>query len=56
MCLYPVNDIRERITPTRAEKVVARIFGGFLWETEYLIHDRDPLFTRAFGGILESRG
>jgi putative transposase len=27
---------------------------GFLRETEYLIHDRDPLFTRAFGEILKS--
>ena len=29
---------------------------GFLNETRYLIHDRDPLFTRAFREILKSSG
>ncbi len=29
---------------------------GFLKETRYLIHDRDPLFTRAFREILKSSG
>jgi transposase InsO family protein len=29
---------------------------GFLNKTRYLIHDRDPLFTRAFGQILKPSG
>ena len=29
---------------------------GFLKEARYLIHDRDPLFTRAFREILKSSG
>jgi putative transposase len=29
---------------------------GFLRSATYLIHDRDPLFTAAFRGILEDRG
>ena len=29
---------------------------GFLRNKSYLIHDRDPLFTRRFAGILESGG
>ena len=29
---------------------------GFLRSAKYLIHDRDPLFTEAFLGILEGRG
>jgi len=29
---------------------------GFLRRTRHLIHDRDPLFTRAFGEILKSSG
>jgi transposase InsO family protein len=30
--------------------------GGFLMRSRYLIHDRDPLFTQAFGSILRSPG
>ena len=30
--------------------------GGFLKEARYLIHDRDPLFTRAFRESLRSSG
>ena len=29
---------------------------GFLRDKRYLIHDRDPLFTRRFVGILEAMG
>ncbi len=29
---------------------------GFLNETRYLIHDRDPLFTKAFKELLKSSG
>ena len=29
---------------------------GFLNEARYLIHDRDPLFTKSFGAILKSSG
>ena len=29
---------------------------GFLKKTKYLIHDRDPLYTRAFADILASGG
>ena len=29
---------------------------GFLREAKYLIHDRDPLFTEVFEGILRERG
>ncbi len=29
---------------------------GFLKEARYLVHDRDPLFTRAFREILKSSG
>ena len=29
---------------------------GFLNETRYLIHDRDPLFTHAFSELLKSSG
>jgi len=29
---------------------------GFLRDKRYLIHDRDPLFTRRFVGILEAGG
>jgi transposase InsO family protein len=29
---------------------------GFLRNAAYLIHDRDPLFTAAFRGILQDRG
>ena len=29
---------------------------GFLRGSRYLIHDRDPLFTRGFGAILNSSG
>ena len=29
---------------------------GFLKEARYLIHDRDPLFTQSFRGILKSSG
>ena len=29
---------------------------GFLLRTRYLIHDRDPLFTRGFREILETSG
>ena len=32
------------------------IVDGFLIETNYLIHDRDPLYTREFSGILASGG
>ena len=32
------------------------VFNGFLRSARHLIHDRDPLFTRAFGEILESSG
>jgi transposase InsO family protein len=28
--------------------------GGFLKEARYFIHDRDPLFTRAFREVLKS--
>ncbi len=31
-------------------------YDGFLKETLYLIHDRDPLFTRAFRELLKSSG
>ena len=31
-------------------------FDGFLRNATYLIHDRDPLYTRAFDEILKSRG
>jgi transposase InsO family protein len=30
-------------------------FDGFLRNATYLIHDRDPLYTRVFDGILKSR-
>ena len=30
--------------------------GGFLRQARYLIHDRDPLYTRAFGEILQASG
>lgn len=29
---------------------------GFLSSARYLIHDRDPLFTEQFGGILRNSG
>ena len=29
---------------------------GFLNRTRYLIHDRDPLFTRSFRGVLKCSG
>ena len=32
------------------------VVDGFLRRTRHLIHDRDPLFTRAFGEILKSSG
>jgi len=32
------------------------VFDGFLQNTRHLIHDRDPLYTRAFGEILTSSG
>jgi transposase InsO family protein len=31
-------------------------YHGFLKETRYLIHDRDPLFARAFRELLKSSG
>jgi putative transposase len=32
------------------------VVGGFLRDTRYLIHDRDPLFTERFVGILRASG
>jgi putative transposase len=32
------------------------VFDGFLRNSRHLIHDRDPLYTRAFGEILKSSG
>ena len=41
-------------------KQVARnltdVVDGFLPSAAYLIHDRDPLFTKAFEDILENQG
>ncbi len=31
-------------------------FDGFLRKTRHLIHDRDPLYTKAFGEILRGSG
>ncbi len=31
-------------------------YAGFLSEARYLIHDRDPLYTKEFQGILQSEG
>ena len=33
-----------------------RVFDGFLRDATHLIHDRDPLFTRAFDQILKGVG
>ncbi len=35
---------------------LADAYAGFLSEARYLIHDRDPLFTKDFRGVLQSGG
>ncbi len=35
---------------------LADAYAGFLSEARYLIHDRDPLFTKEFKGVLQSGG
>jgi len=37
-------------------RVLTDQFTGFLKDKEYLIHDRDPLFTKEFRAILKSSG
>ena len=40
----------------RIAKNLSDPFDGFLRDTKYLIHDRDPLFTEAFCKVLKSSG